>query len=57
MTHKSTKGDEVVDLAGVGYEGLQRLHLLVDPAPPPLQQFNRRASGLPPHQIINQAAD
>ena len=24
------------DLVGIGYQALQRLHLLVDPAPPPL---------------------
>jgi hypothetical protein len=52
-----TKGDKVapaVDLARVGYEGLQRLHLLVDLAPPPLHQLNRRASGLCSHPINNQ---
>jgi hypothetical protein len=30
------------NLARVGYEGLQRLHLLVDLAPPPLHQSHRR---------------
>lgn len=30
------KHGSLVRLARVGYEGLQRLHLLVDPAPPPL---------------------
>ena len=60
MDHtKGFKGDEVVpvvDLARVGYEGegLQRLH--VDTATPTLHQFNRRASGLSPHQIGNQTA-